>query len=158
MLASIVLFSLAALALSIVCVIFIVGLACAILMIPSSLTQLLSLPRRRALMKIFLSSVRDGQTRAKFQSQKAIFGKGFTHTFVGTTGTICFRLVRSHRSFREEDLYCLEIANGMGRDNHGFDFHLFSLDTKSEKPHPVVECYFILMEGTFTLRLEAEAS
>lgn len=157
MLEPIVVFSFVTAALAIVCALAIIGLIVVILMIPSVIARLISLPRRRVLLRTFVSSVRDGQARAKFRSQKAVFGKGVDHAFVGTAGTIRFRLVRSIRSFREEDLYCLEIANGRGLGDEGSDSYLFYLTTEGSKPHPIVECYFILKERCLRSDYSSEA-
>lgn len=122
------------------------------------LKLLVDFRRRRALMRAFVRAVRDGQARASFRSRKAVFGRGLDHVLVGTAGTIRFRLVRSIRSFREEDLYSLEIANGLGREAEGFDSYIFNLFTKADRRHPIVECYFILKERCLKSDSEAEAS
>ena len=97
--------------------------------------------RRGALHRAFVHAVRDGQARAKFRREKETFGDGFIDTFVGTAGTLRFRLTRRFRPFETLDAYGLELDRDAGAESFHYD-----LRTPDEDPHPVARCYRILRD------------
>jgi|GEM_PF-6702575 len=96
--------------------------------------------RRRGIFRAFRFAAEDGQLRARFRREKEIFGDGFIDTFVGSAGTLRFRLTRRFRPFEKLDAYWLELGHSgpAGDEREPFAFRI---ETPEEGGHPVAATY-----------------